>query len=116
MPVQQIRVLVPSSAKKRPGGTRAYSYREAQKERAFNRYSSLGAARVEVLDAFLSAINGKGHAARVLRLSGSSLENASTLNHRFACAPTLPALLREGGPLFDALVPEEVREGAAALG
>lgn len=100
----RIRVLVPSSERKRTGGSRAFTFTEAQNERSSNRFHSLAADRREALTAFLAAVNGKGFAEDVLRLKGSTLASAKSINLSFHRSPLLPVLERESGPFALALL------------
>ena len=97
------RILVPSSERKRSGGSCAYNFSEAQGERALNRFSSLTAVRRKVLQTFLHALNGAGYAAEVLRLKGRALQQATAKNLEFPTGPLMGVLQREHGPLFLAL-------------
>ncbi|MSR74212.1 MAG: peroxide stress protein YaaA [Planctomycetes bacterium] len=97
------RILVPSSERKRSGGSRAYTFAEAQAERTQNRFSSLTQARQKALQVFLHAVNGAGHAASVLRLKGRVLQQATAVNLEFQKGPLMGVLEREHGPLFMAL-------------
>lgn len=111
MPSPRIRVLVPSSERKRPGGSRAYTFQEAQQERSSNRFTSLTRMREKALGGFLPAVNGKGFAAEVLRLREPALSRAATTNLEFYRSPLRAAIDRERGPLFVALRPESGAAG-----
>lgn len=103
MSQKKIRILVAASDRKQSGGTEAYSFREAQEERAWNRFPSITPARDEAVREFLSAINGQGHGEEVLRLAGARLAQATEKNLAFCHGRLLPVLERERGPLFSAL-------------
>ena len=103
MPASKVRILVSTSERKRAGGTRAYSFREAQQERAFNRFPSLTEQRRLSLNALLKALNGQGDARRVLGLEGKLLEQVAALDLAFNKNPLMPVIERENGPLYRAL-------------
>ncbi|NRA98138.1 MAG: peroxide stress protein YaaA [Planctomycetes bacterium] len=103
MSQKKIRILVAASDRKRAGGAQTYSFREAQEERAWNRFPSITSARDEAVREFLSAINGQGHGEEVLRLAGGRLARATQKNLAFRHGGLLPVLERERGPLFSAL-------------
>lgn len=102
-PPPRFRFLVPSSDRKKTGGTRSLNFREAQEERDSNRYYSLTNPRERALRRFLSSVNGEGHGAEVLRMSGQRLEKAVSTNLAFPRNPVMPVLERDDGPLFRAL-------------
>jgi cytoplasmic iron level regulating protein YaaA (DUF328/UPF0246 family) len=108
-----LRILVPSSERKATGGSRMYTFAEAQEERDSNRFPSLVKHRSRAVDAFLSAINGHGHGKEVLGLDGAVLDRAIRTNLAFHRNPVLPVIERENGPLFRALrahdLPEELQ-------
>ena len=112
MSQNKIRILIPTSDRKRGGGDENLRFTEAQDEREWNRYPSLSPARHEAVRVFLSAINGQGHAAEVLRLSGVKLDETASLNLRFPNGALLPVEARESGPLFRALEPSTLEESA----
>jgi len=97
------RILIPTSDRKRTGGNQTLRFREAQDEREWNRYPSLGPARQEAVRVFLSAINGQGYAEQVLRLKGRRLDEATATNLRFPNGALMSVAERESGPLFRAL-------------
>lgn len=111
----RIRILVPSSERKHRGGTRAFTFSEAQDERHWNRYPSLSRPRREAVGAFMSAINGQGHAREVLRLEGERLEEARRVNLSFKRGALMPAFERERGPLFSTLEPSRLDEAKRRL-
>lgn len=107
------RILIPTSDRKRAGGNRTLRFAEAQDEREWNRYPSLGPARTEAVRVFLSAINGQGFAEDVLRLKGARLDEATATNLRFGQSALMPVAERECGPLFRALDVGSLDERAA---
>ncbi len=106
------RFLIPSSERKLAGGSRLFSFSEAQGERATNRFPSLVEPREEVVTAFLHAVNGAGHGKEVLRLHGAALKEACSTNLKLRTAPTTPVIEREGGPLFQVLKSEPLKPKA----
>ena len=110
----RIRILAPASDRKQAGGSVAFSFDEAQRDRGMNRYSSLTLARRTATRAFLDAVNGAGYAGRVLRLEGEALDEAQAINLNFRRSPLMTVVEREIGPLYKALeagslAPHEMR-------
>jgi cytoplasmic iron level regulating protein YaaA (DUF328/UPF0246 family) len=99
----RVRILAPSSERKQAGGSMAFSFDEAQRDRGMNRYSSLTLARRTAVRAFIEAVNGAGFAAQVLRLKGEALDEAHGMNLNFRRSPLMTVVEREVGPLYKAL-------------
>lgn len=112
------RFLIPVSERKQLGGNIGDDFGSSQQTRAHNRFASLTEPRRRVLGVFLSAVNGQGHAAEVLRLEGEPLEDAVNLNLAITRGPVLRVRERFQGPLFkqidsacaDPLVERRLRE------
>jgi cytoplasmic iron level regulating protein YaaA (DUF328/UPF0246 family) len=89
-------ILLPPSETKRPGGRRRPLAIDSL------RYSELAPQRETVVDALVALSADRDAAARVLRLSARQLSEIDD-NARVRSAPTLPAIDRYTGVLFDAL-------------
>jgi len=100
----RVRFIIPASERKNAGGSRSFSFQEAQEERQLNRFPSLTFARREAVSAFMHSVNGQGHGAEVLRLSGEHLQRAIQLNLAMPRSGLMPALERERGPLYGELL------------
>ena len=107
-----IRILVPTSERKRSGGSAAFTFAEAQEDAALNRFPSLSDDKAQVFGAFLAAINGQGHAADVLRLEGERLDEVVQLNLDARHGPLRAVHERDVGPLFSSLDAEAL-DGSA---
>ena len=103
MPQASVRLLIPTSGRKRPGGDPKVGFVAAQAGAASNRFRSLTSHRLDAIRALRRAVNGQNHADVVLRKTGSRLEEATQTVLDMMSSPVRPAIERELGPLFLAL-------------
>jgi cytoplasmic iron level regulating protein YaaA (DUF328/UPF0246 family) len=110
-----LRILIPTSERKRSGGSLEQGFRSTQYNRCDNRFQSLTEFRMQAVCALMHAVNGQGHGEMVLRRSGKSLDNATDINLKILSSPVMPALDREDGPLFSSLDFQSLTVSAQAI-
>lgn len=90
-------ILIPPSEGKRSGGRRA-PWGDAKMR------VSAPSERLAVMNALATALSGsEASLAKLFGVKGSALAEAIDINHRIATAPTMPAIDRYSGVLYDAL-------------
>ena len=100
-----MKILLPPSETKRPGGTGAPLRVEALA------LPVLGAQRAVVVDALVALAADRGESQRVLKLSDRQAGDIEH-NRMLRTAPTMPAIDRYTGVLFDALGARELDAAA----
>ena len=103
MATERVRILIPTSDRKRSGGSDAYKFLEAQAERSMNRFPSLLNDRKAAVSALQKALNGDGNFEKLLQKYGSRVDVAAQMDRDFYKSPLMPAIERECGPLYKAL-------------
>ncbi len=97
------RILLAPSERKASGGTQPWS--QVKADAKLNRFAELAAERDRVISAVREAIQAKNRLADLFDVKGKALEKAVELNLALGDAPTLAAIDRYQGDMYEAIDP-----------
>ncbi len=95
------RILLAPSERKATGGSQSWA--EVKADAKLNRFSELGAERDRVIQAVKQAIQEKNRLADLFDVKGKALEKAIETNLDIPASPTLPAIERYTGDMYEAI-------------